>query len=120
VQAELLATNFKVPRIPQRLGATGYFIELKRTLTPRMFVAGRWNQIYFDRFRSGITNGERRRFDYNRYSLELGLGYHVSEKLLVKGSYQLNRTVTALEPRDDIASFQLVYRFDARSLLRLP
>ena len=120
VQGELMFTNFKVPRISQRLGAAGYFVELKRTLTPRLFLAGRWNQLYFDRLRSGITNGERPRFDNNRYSLELGLGYHLSEKLLVKGSYQFNRTVTTLEPRDDMVGIQLVYRFDPRSLLRLP
>jgi len=120
LQGELLFTNFKVPRISQRLGAAGYFVELKHTLTPRLFLAGRWNQLYFDRLRSGITNGERPRFDSNRYSLEIGLGYHLSEKLLVKGSYQFNRTVTALEPRDDVAGIQLVYRFDLKNLLRLP
>jgi len=120
LQGELLFTNFNVPRISQRLGAAGYFIELKHTLTPRLFLAGRWNQLYFDRLRSGITNGERPRFDNNRYSLEIGLGYHLSEKLLVKGSYQFNRTVTALEPRDDVAGIQLVYRFDPRNLLRWP
>jgi len=120
LQGELLFTNFKVPRISQRLGAAGYFLELKHTLTPRLFLAGRWNQLYFDRLRSGITNGERPRFDNNRYSLELGLGYHLSEKLLVKGSHQFNRTVTALEPRDDVTGIQLVYRFDLKNLLRLP
>jgi hypothetical protein len=120
LQSELMFTNFKVPRISQRLGAAGYFVELKHTLTPRLFLAGRWNQLYFDRFRSGITNGERPRFDSNRYSLEFGLGYHLSEKLLLKGAYQLNRTVTTLEPRDDVVGIQLVYRFDPRSLLRRP
>jgi len=118
LQSELLFTNFQVPRISQRLGAAGYFVELKHTLTPRLFLAGRWNQLYFDRLRSGITNGEAPRFDNNRYSLELGLGYHLSEKLLVKTSYQFNRTVTALEPRDDVVGIQLVYRFDPRTLLR--
>lgn len=120
LQGELLFTNFKVPRISQRLGAAGYFIELKHTLTPRLFLAGRWNQLYFDRLRSGIAYGERPRFDSNRYSLEFGLGYHLSEKLLVKSSYQFNRTVTALEPRDDLVGIQLVYRFDPRNLLRRP
>ena len=120
LQSELLFTNFKVPRISQRLGAAGYFVELKHTLTPRLFLAGRWNQLYFDRLRSGISNGEHPRFDNNRYSLELGLGYHLTEKLLVKASHQFNRTVTALEPRDDVTGVQLVYRFDPRNLLRLP
>jgi len=120
LQAELMFTNFQVPRISQRLGAAGYFVELKHTLTPRLFLAGRWNQLYFDRLRSGILYGERPRFDNNRYSLELGVGYHLSEKLLVKSAYQFNRTVTALEPRDDVVGIQLVFRFDPRSLLRLP
>jgi len=120
LQSELLFTNFKVPRISQRLGAAGYFVELKHTLTPRLFLAGRWNQLYFDRLRSGISNGGHPRFDNNRYSLELGLGYHLTEKLLVKASHQFNRTVTALEPRDDVTGVQLVYRFDPRNLLRLP
>ena len=101
----------------QRLISEG---DQRHTLTPRLFLAGRWNQLYFDRLRSGITNGERPRFDNNRYSLELGLGYHLSEKLLVKGSHQFNRTVTALEPRDDVTGIQLVYRFDLKNLLRLP
>ncbi|MCI0623998.1 MAG: hypothetical protein L0387_20475 [Acidobacteria bacterium] len=120
LQSELLFTNFRVPGVSQRLGATGYFVELKHTLTPRLFVAGRWNQLYFDRFRSGFSNGARPRFDNNRYSVELGLGFHLSEKLLAKVSYQLNRTVVALEPRDDMVGVQLVYRFDPRKLLHLP
>ena len=118
LQAEAMFTNFRVPRIAQRLGAAGYFVELKHTLTPRLFLAGRWNQLYFDRLRSGIAYGERPRFDNNRYTLELGVGYHLTEKLLVKGGYQFNRTVTALDPRDDVVGIQLVYRFDPRSLLR--
>jgi hypothetical protein len=120
LQGELMFTNFNVPGISQRLGAAGYFIELKHTLTPRWFLAGRWNQLYFDRIRSGIAYGERPRFDNNRYSLEFGVGYHLSEKLLVKGSYQFNRTVTALEPRDDMVGIQLVYRFDPRNWLHRP
>jgi hypothetical protein len=118
LQAEAMFTNFQVPRIAQRLGAAGYFVELKHTLTPRLFLAGRWNQLYFDRLRSGIAYGERPRFDNNRYTLELGVGYHLTEKLLVKSAYQFNRTVTALEPRDDVVGIQLVFRFDPRSLLR--
>jgi hypothetical protein len=118
LQAEVMFTNFQVPRIAQRLGAAGYFVELKHTLTPRLFLAGRWNQLYFDRLRSGIAYGERPRFDNNRYTLELGVGYHLTEKLLVKSAYQFNRTVTALEPRDDVVGVQLVFRFDPRNLLR--
>jgi hypothetical protein len=119
-QGELLFTNFKVPNIEQRLGGTGYYLELKHTLTPRLFVAGRWNQLYFDRFRAGFSNGAHPRFDNNVNTLELGFGFRLSEKLLVKSSYQFRRTVTNQDPRDDVFAAQLVYSFDVRRLLRIP
>jgi hypothetical protein len=120
LQGEASFSNFRVPNVSQRLGASGYFLELKHTLRPRLFAAARWNQLYFDRFRSGFDNGFRPRFDSNRYSLELGLGFLISESLLLKGSYQFNRTVLGVDPDDDIAGVQLVYRFDVRKLLRFP
>lgn len=119
-QGEALFTNFAVPNISQRLGVSGYFLELKRTISPRLFAAARWNQIYFDRFRSGFSNGSRPRFDYNRESVELGLGFLLSESLLLKGSYQFHRTLGAFDPQDNVAGVQLVYRFDVRRLLRVP
>ncbi len=119
-QGEALFTNFAVPNISQRLGATGYFLEIKHTISPRLFAAARWNQIYFDRFRSGFSNGLRPRFDYNRESLELGFGFLLSESLLLKGSYQFHRTLSAFDPQDNVAGIQLVYRFGVRRLLRVP
>jgi hypothetical protein len=119
-QAELLFTNFRVPHIEQRLGATAYYLELQHTLTPRLFVATRWNQLYFDRLRIGFSNGARPRFDNNVNSLELGFGFRLSEKLLAKGSYQFRRTVIAQDPRDDVFAAQLVYSFDVRKLLHIP
>lgn len=119
LQGELLFTNFKVPNVPQRLGSTGYFLELKHTLTPRLFAAARWNQLYFDRFRSGF-NGAAPRFDRNQNSLEIGLGFRLSEKLLLKSSYQFRDTVSAADPPDDVLGVQLVYSFDVRKLVRVP
>lgn len=118
LQGELLFANFRVPNIPQRLGSTAYFLELKHTLTPRLFMATRWNQIYFDRFRRGASQGER--FDNNVNSLEVGLGFHLSEKLLAKTSYQIRRTVISGDPGDDVFAAQLVYSFDVRKLVRIP
>jgi hypothetical protein len=119
IYGELLFNNFAVPYIPQRLGATGYFIELKQTWTPRIFSAVRWNQIFFDRLRSGLSDGSHPRFDYNVNSLEAGIGFRFSEKLLAKFSYQYNRTMDEMEPREDVFGVQLVYTFDIRNLLRI-
>jgi hypothetical protein len=85
-----------------------------------LFVATRWNQLYFDRLRIGFSNGARPRFDNNVNSLELGFGFRLSEKLLAKGSYQFRRTVIAQDPRDDVFAAQLVYSFDVRKLLHIP
>ena len=119
-QGEAIFTNFRLPYIQQRLGASGYFLELKHTLTPRLFAAARWNQIYFDRLRESQGYDVHPRFDKNVNSLEIGLGFRLSEKLLAKTSYQFRRTVTAVDPRDDIFGIQLVYSFDVRKLMRFP
>ncbi len=118
VQGELLFNNFRVPNIYQRLGATGYFLEFKQTLTPRLYFAMRWNQIYFDRFRDYYGSDFHPRFDNNVNSLELGIGFHISEKLLAKTSYQYRRTLETQSRTDDFFGLQLVYRFDARKLFR--
>jgi hypothetical protein len=120
LQGELLFTNYRVPHIQQRLGATGYFLELKHTVSPRLFVAGRWNQLYFDRVRAGLSDGSRPRFDQNRNGLEVGLGFRLSERLLAKSSYQFLRTISSEDPRDSVFGIQLVYSFDVRKLLRVP
>jgi len=118
IQGELIFANFKVPNIRQRLGSTGYFVEFKRTLTPRLFTAARWNQLYFDRFRGGYYEDNVIRFDRNVQSLELGLGFRLTEKLLAKTSYQFNHTSVSTDPNNDLFSIQLVYSFDVRKLIQ--
>lgn len=119
VYAELLFSNYEVPNIPQRLGATGYFIEFKQTWTPRVFTAVRWNQIYFDRIRTASLNGSELRFDNNLNSLEIGLGYRFAERLLAKASYQHQHIDAAEALRNNTFRAQLVYAFDLLSLLRV-
>ncbi|MEW5974620.1 MAG: hypothetical protein AB1898_02320 [Acidobacteriota bacterium] len=119
VHAELLFNNLKVPNVPQRLGATGYFLEMKQTWTPRFFTAVRWNQIYFDRIRRTTPYYGHPRYDYNVNSLELGLGWRFSENLLLKASSQFNRTLAPVDPNDNIVGAQLVYTFDLRTLLKI-
>jgi hypothetical protein len=119
VYAELLFNRFDVPNLLQSLGATGYYIEAKQTWTPRFFTAVRWNQIFFDRLRGDSLSGEAPRFDYNVNSLEAGIGYRFTEKLLSKFSYQYNRTLSDTVPRENILAAQLVFSFDVRNLLRI-
>ncbi len=131
---ELVFDRFRIPYIRQSLGATGYYLEFKQTWTPRIFTALRWNQIYFDRFREDTeipllddplaepapyANYRGARWDNNVNSLEAGLGYRLTEKLLAKTSFQYNRTITGRDPNDNVFSIQLVYSLDARSLLRI-
>lgn len=128
---ELLFTNFKVPNINQRLGATGYYVELKYNWAPRFYTALRWNQIFFDRVQpsaeypyEGLTyqqlsHSAGARFDYNVNSLEVGLGFRVTERLLTKVSWQHDRILGGLDPRNNVFAAQLVYSFDIIELLRL-
>jgi hypothetical protein len=128
---ELLFTNFRVPNINQRLGASGYYVELKHTWAPRIYTALRWNQIFFDRLRPSAYSpyGEPTppefndftgvRFDYNINSLEVGLGFRITGKLLTKVSFQHDRTLGGMDPRNYVFAAQLVYSFDIIDLLRL-
>jgi hypothetical protein len=115
---ELIFNTFQVPHISQGLGATGYYVELKYTWSPRFFSAMRWNQIYFDRLRSGLSSDARPRFDNNVNSLELGLGYRLTEKLLAKGSYQLNQTLGGHDTYNSVLALQVVYSLNIWDLLR--
>src|SRR5262249_31236996 len=117
--AELVFNRFDVPNLFQSLGATGYYIEAKHTWTPRFFTAVRWNQIFFDRLRGDSLSGEAPRSDYNVNSLEAGIGYRFTEKLLSKFSYQYNRTLSDMVPRENVFAAQLVFSFDVRNLLRI-
>jgi|GEM_PF-1921254 hypothetical protein len=119
IYAELVFNRFSIPNIHEPFGATGYYLEVKRTWTPRIFTAVRWNQIYFDRFRDGFAPGQGPRVDYNVESLELGFGYRFTESLLAKFAYQYNRTLSDQVPRDHVFAAQLVYTFDLRNLLRI-
>ena len=128
---ELLFTNFKVPNINQRLGATGYYMELKYTWAPRFYTALRWNQIFFDRLRASayspygeptdleLNNAAGVRFDYNVNSLEVGLGFRITGKLLTKVSLLHDRTLGGTDPRNNVFAAQLVYSFDLIDLLRI-
>jgi hypothetical protein len=119
VYAEFIFNRFDVPNITESLGAKGYYIEVKQTLTPRIFAAVRWNQIYFGRLQYEPASGEHPRFDDNVDSLEVGMGYRFTEKLLSKFSYQYNRTLSDMVPRENVFAAQLVYSLDIRSLLRI-
>jgi len=129
--AEGIFTNFKLPNISQRLGASGYYIELKYTWSPRVFTAVRWNQIFFDRLRQDASPSDNLPspdneasyvgvgFDQNINSLEFGLGIRITHKLMAKTSYQLNRTTGGADPKDNMFAAQLLYVFDVSNLLRI-
>ena len=77
VYSEFIYTDYGVPNLSNRLGAKGYYIEVKHTWSPRFFTAVRWNQLFFNRIGSDfqpystgskLSSGER--WDYNTNSLE--------------------------------------------------
>ncbi len=129
--AEGIFTNFNLPNINQRLGASGYYLELKYTWSPRVFTAARWNQIFFDRLRQDASPSGNSpspdneasyvgvRFDQNINSLEFGLGIRITHRLMAKTSYQFNRSVGGADPKDNAFAAQLVYVFDVSNLLRI-
>lgn len=79
-----------------------YYIEGKYKLTPRIYAAGRFDQLLF----SNIIDYGRdleTPWDYNINRLEIGFGYKLSPKMVIKGVSQFNIYKNA--PLDDITIY---------------
>jgi hypothetical protein len=83
VWTELAAVRFEVPRVGNVEALTGY-VEARYKITPQIWLAGRWNQSWFDDVPGRHLTWAR---DYRR--LDVGLGYRYNEHIQTKLQYSL-------------------------------
>jgi hypothetical protein len=69
IWGELVRAEFELPRIGD-VAAVGGFVEIRYKTAPRIWIAGRWNQTWFD-----DIPGLDRSWDRDLRRLDLGLGY---------------------------------------------
>ena len=120
--SELVFNSFQVPNIYKPLGTTGYYIQAKQTLSPRIYAAVRWDQLISDRLTTFYYDyyNSSYRWDSNVNSLEVALGVRITEKMLLKTSYQYRRTDGVYTYSENNVGMQLVYSFDVKKLFRIP
>lgn len=116
LRAEYAYSDYQVPTIPTRASGFTYYVEPKYTLSPRLFVAGRWevNDYPFVGYfvpRGWITS----RTDYSDW--ELGGGYRIGASTLLKTSYRADHR----SGRSGHAiALQLSQAFDVMDLVERP
>jgi hypothetical protein len=115
--AEALYNRWETPFLTERLGLWGGYLEAKYTLTPRVFVAGRWSYLHFSEIADVLDiDGDGRLqepWDNHVSQIELGLGYRLNRNAVIKAAGELNRTreVAGGDPSDDFVAVQAVIFF---------
>jgi len=85
--AEVAASRYEVPRRPDPIAGTAYFVEAKYTLAPRFFVAGRYERNDYPFITAaGPTNWVARATVFSNG--EVGAGYRLTATTLLKASYR--------------------------------
>ncbi len=115
--AELLYNRWESPFLPENLDLLGGYVEGKYSLSPRVFLAGRWSFLKFSEIAdAGDLDGDGRAtesWDYDVNTIEAGLGYRLNRHAIFKTVYELNRTFAAPggDPSDDMIALQAVVFF---------
>lgn len=101
--SELMSSRFEVPHAGDVSVLAG-FVEARYKLAPRFWVAGRWNQSWFDSL-DGVN------WDYDVRRFDLGLGYRHSTHVQTKVEYRrFSQNGPQLQGNDVLAA-QLVAWF---------
>lgn len=83
VWAELARSSFEVPRVGD-LGTYGGFVEVRYKVAPQWWLAGRWNQSWFD-----DTPTLEQTWDRDLRRLDLAVGYRHDAHIQAKLEYSL-------------------------------
>jgi hypothetical protein len=94
---ELLWTSYEVPTVADNVDGLGFYLELKATLTPRLYVAGRFER---NRYAFVLPVSSAFWVGTARTVLdgEIGMGYRLGRDFLLKASYRRDRWPEAAQP----------------------
>ncbi len=92
----------------ETLSASGYYVEGKYTLMPRLYVAVRLNGLFFNDVPLGQTVSP---WDYNVSEVEGGVGYFLDRDVLLKLVRRETRTHGGSMPNDNLTVLQLTVAY---------
>lgn len=105
VWAELARASFDIPRVGTVRALSG-FVEARYKLTPRLWLAGRWNQSRFDE-PAGLT----RSWDRDLERLDVGLGFRHTTHVATKIEYSVGDQTGRDTNGNELVAAQLVVWF---------
>ena len=106
--AEIMRNLWENPNLEDDQGVTAGYLELRQTLFPGFYLAGRFDRLVYDRL-SGPEGPFHWGYDITR--LESGGGYYVTKDALVKAVWQHNDYAVEDDENVDLLSVQLVLTF---------
>lgn len=105
--AEVFWSRFEVPNVGD--ADTGmYYLEAKYKLTPRFFLAARWNQQFFSKIDDG--RGGRKRWDRDLFRIDAALGCRLSRHLQAKLQYDYGHQKGDLQQGENLLAVQVTFK----------
>jgi hypothetical protein len=108
VWAEAFASRFEVPNVGDA-DTLAYYLEARYKLTPRVFLAGRWNQQFFDKVPAGA--GGSQRWDRDIWRIEAAAGYRFDRHLQSKVQYSFSHQNGPLQQGEQLVAGQITLKF---------
>ena len=92
----------------EKLSVIGYTAEAKYTWIPRFYTAARVSGLRFSQLEIA---GVQRRWDYDMFEAEAGIGYFVDRNAVVKLVRRETRTLGITDPHDNLTVLQFAVAF---------
>jgi hypothetical protein len=108
IWTEAFEARYTNPRVGNA-SVVGYYVEMKYKLTPRWFVAARWNEQRYGQ----ITDlaGARTKWDRDTNRVDLGTGFRITAHAQLKLEYSLQHYNVGPRENEHLLAGQFVLKF---------
>ena len=100
--------RWEYPTISDNLDVLGYYAEIKYTVLPRWYIAGRINQLIFSQIEAYES---KEGWDHDVFQIEAGIGYAVDRNTLVKAVFKETSIHGITKESNSMIALQLVASF---------
>jgi len=108
VWSEAFWSRFEVPNAGNADTLT-YYVETRYKMTPRTFLAGRWNQQFFSQIDDGA--GGHKRWDRDLFRVDLSLVFRLSRHMQTKFQYSYSHQKGELQQGENLFANQVTFKF---------
>jgi class 3 adenylate cyclase len=109
LRGELFVNRWEVPNVAPDPRDVSFYVEAAVRVATGLTLAGRWNELRFNRLPG--AGGADALWDFDVRRIQLGAGYRLLHNAGIKVEHGLTRTLGTRDPRDDLTSIQLWWAF---------